>query len=58
MRYCVKNCPAYNDFCEQIKTYECKNVENCLLKQLYEKMRDCSCELINLLEIEEVDEQL
>lgn len=40
MKYIIKNCPAYSEFCKEIKSYECQDIENCLLKQIVEKCRD------------------
>lgn len=34
IKYTIKNCPAYSDFCKEIKSYECQNIENCPLKQI------------------------
>ena len=47
MRYIIKNCPMCEDFCEVVKSYECQNVENCLLKQIVEKCKNYkeSCEI-------------
>ena len=40
MKYIIKNCSAYSDFCKEIKSYECQNIENCLLKQIVEKCKN------------------
>ena len=57
--YVVLNCPCLKNEYACIENslvrkfcYECSD---CLIKQLYEKMKDCSCKLIELLEIEEVN---
>lgn len=38
-RYIIKNCPAYSDYCEEIKSYECQDCTNCVLKQIVESLR-------------------
>lgn len=63
-KYRILNCPAYLDFDEKslfdymcMKTGSCNGLceDNCacLTKRLYEKMKECGCELINKFEIEE-----
>ena len=71
MRYCVKNCPVFNakhEICnKKSKVIYCKNITDCLLKQIVEKCKSRSEnsfdnsflfaeDLLELLEIEEVDE--
>ena len=63
MKYIVKNCPAlsygkglrFKKCCHTNWKEYCKDCDNCVMKQLYNKFKNCSCELINLLEIEEVE---
>lgn len=64
-KYIVKNCPAYSDYCEEIKSYECQDCTNCLIKQVIEKCKDSldmgyrdefiSSEILQLFEIEECE---
>ena len=35
-KYVIKNCPAYSDYCEEIKSYECQDCTNCVMKQIVE----------------------
>ena len=39
-KYIVKNCPAYSDYCEEIKSYECQDCTDCLIKQVIEKCKN------------------
>ena len=68
MRYIIRNCPAYSDYCEEIKSYECQDCTNCLIKQVIEKCKDVSGysdfafgqrdkadEILKLFEIEECE---
>lgn len=41
MRYIIRNCPAYSDYCEEIKSYECQDCTDCLIKQVIEKCNKC-----------------
>ena len=67
-KYIIKNCPAYSDYCEEIKSYECQDCTNCIMKQIVEKcksikkdhywgMREIrfSQEILKLLDIQEVE---
>ena len=64
-KYIVKNCPAYNDYCEEIKSYECQDCTDCLIKQVIKSCKDSldmgyrdefiSSEILQLFEIEEVN---
>jgi hypothetical protein len=38
-KYIIKNCPAYSDYCEEIKSYECQDINNCVIKQIVEKCK-------------------
>ena len=59
----IKNCPAlcYGRNSRFKKCYRtnwkeyCENVPDCLTKRIYEKFKDCNCELIKYLELEEID---
>lgn len=35
-KYVIKNCPAYSDYCEEIKSYECQDCTDCVMKQIVE----------------------
>ena len=63
-KYIIKNCPAftkdmnrygicYDDAEGIICKCECRS--DCLIKQIYEELKNCNCELINYLEIEEAE---
>lgn len=67
-KYIVKNCPAYSDYCEEIKSYECQDCTDCLIKQVIEKCKDVSGysdfafgqrdkadEILQLFEIKEIN---
>ena len=79
MKYIVKNCPLYEQYdyfnigrcknsnsCNGIHTDFCKDISNCLLKQIVEKCKSISAEcfdqwcfanyILESLEIEEVNE--
>ena len=32
----IRNCPAYSDYCEEIKSYECQDCTNCVMKRIVE----------------------
>lgn len=58
----IKNCPAYNKteglgigICLDKFKLKCESVPDCLLKRIYKEFKNCNCELINLLEIEEAE---
>ena len=58
-KYIILNCPCYYEKCLDTPrdVYKnCVDITDCLLKQIAEKFKGCNCELINLLEIEEVNE--
>lgn len=63
-KYIIRNCPAYSNYCEEIKSYECQNCTDCIMKQIVEKcmedwkdMMTTSFQrgLLNLLEIQEIE---
>jgi hypothetical protein len=35
----IRNCPAYSDYCEEIKSYECQDCTDCVMKQIVEKCK-------------------
>jgi len=52
MKYIIKNCPAYDEFLQEpncnINSCDCKDVTNCLIKQIVEKLKQvayaCHCD--------------
>lgn len=67
-KYIIKNCPAYSDYCEEIKSYECQDCTACLLKQIVELCKQYKKDyhatngvwllannITNLLDIQEVE---
>ena len=71
MKYIIKNCPLYEQYdcfnigkcknsscCNGIHIDFCKDIENCLLKQIVERANDCLApEILELLEITESEQQ-
>ena len=65
MKYIIKNCPALftskgktflNDCCNEPSKKTCKDITDCLMKQIVERADICLCpEVVELLEIEEVE---
>ena len=39
MSYVIRNCPAYSDYCEEIKSYECQDCTDCVMKRIVEKCK-------------------
>ena len=66
MKYIIKNCPVFNakhEICnKKSKVIYCKNITDCLLKQIVEKCCEDKetkinkFDILGLLEIEEVNE--
>ena len=58
-KYIIKNCPAYSDYCEEIKSYECQDCTNCVMKQIVELCRKAPILdadwILNKLDIQEVE---
>ena len=64
MKYIIKNCPALDDQARCMAGHvitgnylkECEFITTCLIKQTYEKVKNCQCaELMNNFDIEECE---
>lgn len=65
-KYIIRNCPAYSDYCEEIKSYECQDCTDCVMKQIVEKCKlqaqgigmsgkNLAEKILELLDIQEVE---
>ena len=61
----INNCPALFWDSKRFKKCfnehgrkHCKDVDCCIIKQLYQELKKCNCEQINLLEVEEVKNEI
>ncbi len=65
-KYIIKNCPAYSDYCEEIKSYECQDCTDCVLKRIVSRLNNFAedygldagfyaDELLSYLDIQEVE---
>lgn len=62
----IRNCPSIGwskklfkkckSDCTNHKPSDCSEIPDCLIKRIYEKFKDCNCELIKYLEIEEIND--